>query len=43
MPRKQNGWGASKSLAFKPMNPVSKAKGFGAAGAIQVTVGMARL
>ena len=32
MPRKQNGWGASKSLAFKPMNPVSKAKGYGAAG-----------
>jgi hypothetical protein len=32
MPRKQNGWGASKSLAFKPLNPVSKAKGYGAAG-----------
>jgi hypothetical protein len=32
MPRKQNGWGTSKSLAFKPMNPVSKAKGYGAAG-----------
>ena len=32
MPRKQNGWGASKSLAFKPMNPVSKAKGYGAPG-----------
>ena len=32
MPRKQNGWGASKSLAFKPMNPVSKAKGYRASG-----------
>lgn len=32
MPRKQNGWGASKSLAFKPTKPVSKGKGYGAAG-----------
>ena len=32
MPRKQNGWGTSKSLAFNPMKPVSKAKGYGAAG-----------
>ena len=32
MPRKQKGWGTSKSLAFKPMNPISKAKGYGAAG-----------
>jgi len=32
MPRKQNGWGTSKSLAFKPMNPVTKSKGYGANG-----------
>ena len=32
MPRKQNGWGTSKSLSFEPIKPVSKAKGYGAAG-----------
>ena len=32
MPKKQNGFGNSKSLAFKPSKAVSKGKGVGAAG-----------
>ena len=32
MPRKQRGWGSSKSLAFKPIQPVNKGKLPGAAG-----------
>ena len=32
MPRKQNGFGNSKSLAFKPSKSVNKGKGVGAAG-----------
>ena len=34
MPRKQNGFGNSKSLAFKPSKSVSKGKAKGAAGYI---------
>lgn len=32
MPRKQNGWGAPKGLAFKPLKNVTTGKGQGAAG-----------
>lgn len=32
MPRKQNGFGNSKSLAFKPSKSINKGKGIGAAG-----------
>ena len=32
MPRKQRGWGSSKSLAFKPIQPINKGKLPGAAG-----------
>ena len=40
MPRKQNGFGSSKSLAFKPTKGVNKGKSVGAAGLYPSNRGM---